>query len=302
MFFLISSARDNTVTLLTMAATLLVIAIALGSILLAIHIGFRAPRREELGTPGDYGLSYQELGIQTLQGKRLFAWWLPAEIPGSSTMILLHGWGGNAELMLPLAIPLHNAGMNVLLLDARNHGRSDSASFSSLPRFSEDVSSAINWVKTHGEKPLNKIGLLGHSVGAGAVLLEASRRDDVSAVISISAFAHPEWMMRRYLRRFWIPQFVITWINRYVEWVIRHRFDDIAPMNTAEKVKCPILLVHGKMDETVPISDTLAIKNNCGNYAIDTLLVDDAGHDSTDKIERHAEYLINFLRKAEFVS
>ena len=268
-----------------MAATLLVIAIALGSILLAIHIGFRAPRREEVGTPGDYGMSYQELGIHTLQGKRLFAWWLPAEISGSSTMILLHGWGGNAELMLPLAIPLHNAGMNVLLLDARNHGQSDSASFSSLPRFSEDLSTAINWVKTHGENPLNKIGLLGHSVGAGAVLLEASRRDDVSAVISISAFAHPEWMMRRYLRRFWIPEFVITW-----------------PMNTAGKVKCPVLLVHGKMDETVPISDTLAIKDNCGNSAIDTLLVDDAGHDSTDKIEHHAEYLVNFLRKAEFVS
>ena len=109
-------------------------------------------------------------------------------------------------------------------------------------------------------------------------------------------------MMRRYLRRFWIPEFVITWINRYAEWVIRHRFDDIAPMNTAGKVKCPILLVHGKMDETVPISDTLAIIHNCGNYAIDTLLVDDAGHDSTDKIELHAEYLVNFLRKAKFVS
>jgi pimeloyl-ACP methyl ester carboxylesterase len=279
--------------------TLLVTAATLSSILLAIHIGFRAPRRREKGSPADFGLAYCEVSIRTLEGKRLYAWWLPASSI-SPTIILLHGWGGNAEYMLPLAVPFRNAGLNVLLLDARNHGRSDTASFSSLPRFAEDVGSAINWVKTQNQEQQNTIALLGHSVGAGAVLLEASRRDDISAVISVSAFAHPEWMMRRYLRRFWMPKLATTWVLRYVEWIIQHRYEEIAPMNTVCKVKCPILLVHGKTDEIVPVADALAIQKNCKVNAIDLLLIDDAGHESVEKVEQHGYQMVDFLEKVGF--
>ncbi len=34
------------------------------------------------------------------------------------------------------------------------------------------------------------LAVMGHSVGAGAALLTATRRTDVRAVISLSAFAH----------------------------------------------------------------------------------------------------------------
>ena len=280
---------------------LLVIAAAFSSILMVIHIGFRAPRRREKGSPADFGLTYREICIRTFEGKRLYAWWLWASSI-SPTIILIHGWGGNAEYMLPLAVPFQNAGLNVLLLDARNHGRSDTASFSSLPRFAEDVSSAISWVKMQNEEQGGTIALLGHSVGAGAVLYEASRRDDISAVISVSAFAHPEWMMRRYLRRFWIPKLVTTWVLRYVEWIIRHRLEEIAPMNTACKVKCPILLVHGKRDETVPVSDALAIQKRCNEVEIDLLLIEGAGHGSTEKVEHHGYQMVDFLKKHGIVS
>ncbi len=280
----------------TIVITLLVTAVVLSAALLIIHIGFRAPRRKEKGSPADFGLAYNEISIRTPEGKRLFAWWLPVSSI-SPTIILLHGWGGNAEFMLPLAIPFQNAGLNVLLLDARNHGRSDSASFSSLPRFAEDVGSAINWVKTQNEVQQDTIALLGHSVGAGAVLLEASRRNDVSAVISVSAFAHPEWMMRRYLRRLWMPNLAIAWVLRYVEWIIQHRYEEIAPMNTVCKVKCPILLVHGKVDEIVPVADALAIQNNCKLNTIDLLLIDDAGHESVEKVEHHGYQMVDFLKK-----
>jgi len=280
----------------TIVLTLLVIAVVLSAVLLIIHIGFRAPRRIEKGSPADFGLAYSEISIRTPEGKRLFAWWLPASSI-SPTIILLHGWGGNAELMLPLAVPFRNAGLNVLLLDARNHGRSDSASFSSLPRFAEDVGSAINWVKAQNEEPQNTIALLGHSIGAGAVLYEASRRDDISAVISVSAFAHPERMMRRYLQRVWMPKFAAAWVLRYVEWIIQHRYEDIAPMNTVCKVRCPILLVHGKVDEIVPVADALAIQNNCKLNTIDLLLIDDAGHESVEKVEQHGYQMVAFLKK-----
>lgn len=282
-------------------ASFLAATATLSSFALAVHIGFRAPRRVERGTPAEFGLPYREVSVRTSGGKRLFAWWVPATASGP-TMILMHGWGGNAELMLPLAVPFHTAGFNVLLLDARNHGRSDSASFSSLPRFAEDIASAINWVKTHSPASADRIVLLGHSVGAGAALLEASRRNDISAVISVSAFAHPEWMMRRYLARLGVPRFLATWVIRYVEFIIGHRYDDIAPINTACQVTCPVLLVHGKADKTVPVTDAIAIHDNCNGNCPELILIDAVGHDSAETVHEHVHELLAFLRCAGMIS
>lgn len=280
---------------------LLVVIAIIAVALLAVHIGFRAPRRIEQGSPADYGLSYEEAFIRTVGGKQLFAWWLPVA-ESAPAIILLHGWGGNAGMMLPLALLLHRAGLNVLLLDARNHGRSDSASFSSLPRFAEDAGVAVEWVRRHGRDRVKRVVLLGHSVGAGAVLLEASRRNDISAVISISAFAHPEWMMRRYLDRLRVPDFCKPWILHYVEWVIGYRFDDIAPMNTVCHVHCPVLLVHGNADKTVPVSDAWAIHDNCHENRPELVLIENGEHDSVEDIERHGDLLVDFLRRAGIVN
>jgi len=267
--------------------------------LVMIHLGFRVPRNLEKTDPGRLGLAFQTVSIPTVSQKQLFGWLLP--IPGAtSTMVILHGWGGNAEQMLPMALPFHRAGMNVLLVDARNHGRSDRDGFSSLPRFAEDVEKVIEWLKHTYPEYSRKIALLGHSVGGGAVLLVASKRSDIDAVISISAFAHPKWMMQRFLTRQHIPAFLITFVICYVEWVIGYRYEEIAPINTVCHIKCPVLLVHGKADLTVPVEDALIIKRECQRSNIRLLTVENAGHESVEKIKTHKKEVLEFLRNSGF--
>ncbi len=273
----------------------------LGLFFLAVHIGFRAPRIAEKGNPGDFGLKYRQVNIPAASGVNLFAWQINASATtGVPAIIILHGWGANSEIMLPLAQPFHSAGMNVLLVDARNHGRSGHDGYSSMPKFAEDVGHAADWLRAQPETHNSKIALLGHSVGAAAVLLAASRRSDVDAVISISSFAHPEWLMRRQLQRAYLPNSLITLVLRYVEKVIGHRFDDIAPMNTLCEVKCPVLLVHGTEDKTIPVSDFRAIESNCEGRKYKVLLIPGAGHGSIDKVEDHSDDLIRFLKYAGF--
>ena len=101
--------------------------------------------------------------------------------------------------------------------------------------------------------------------------------------------------MRRYLERLHLPPPLLNGILRYVEWVIGHRFEQIAPLNTLGKINCPVLLVHGMADNTVPVSDAEALSRAAD---IELLLVDDAGHDSVDKIEEHGDQLIHFLLQA----
>ncbi len=256
-----------------------------------IHLAFRAPRVVERGTPADLGLDYRSLRIPTARGRRLFAWLLEAD-PTAPTVVVMHGWGANAELMLPLAAPFRRAGYNVLLPDARGHGQSDADTFSSLPRFAEDVEAAVRWLEVDARGVPTPVILVGHSVGAGACLLAASRNRRVAAVISIAAFGHPRWMMRRYLERLRVPPWLHPPINGYVQAVIGHRFDAIAPIETITRIEAPVLLVHGEADRTVPAADAEAL---AGRGDRPLLRIPGAGHESVEQVEGHAPRLLAFL-------
>ena len=139
-----------------------------------VHLGFRARRVRETGTPAGYGFAFETVRIPTVRGRHLYGWLLPAP-DAARTVVVLHGWGSNAEQMLPIAAPLRRAGLNVLLVDARNHGGSDSDTFSSLPRFAEDLGQAITWLKRHHPGRAEQVAVVGHSVGAGAALAPQGR-------------------------------------------------------------------------------------------------------------------------------
>lgn len=194
--------------------------------------------------------------VPTVRGRQLHAWWWPQQQAGKGACaVLMHGWGGNASNLMSAAQHLHAQGWHVLLPDARSHGLSDGDDYSSLPRFAEDIDAALAWLAT--QVPTDTAAprlLMGHSLGAAACILSASRRCDVSAVVSISAFAHPEQVMRRWLGRYRLPFWPLGWaVNRYIEHVIGHRFNDIAPISRLQHVHCPVLLVHGTNDDVVPM-------------------------------------------------
>jgi pimeloyl-ACP methyl ester carboxylesterase len=201
-------------------------------------------------------------------------------------------------MMLPLAGPLHAAGYAVLLFDARNHGRSDDEDFSSLPRFAEDLEHAVDWLCRRDEVDAGRIAVLGHSVGAGAALLLASRRPDLAAVVSLSAFAHPSAMMRRWLKARRIPYWPLgAYILHYVQRVIGRRFDDIAPSRTIRGVHCPVLLAHGLEDDLVPVSEAQEIYARRRDERVRLLLMP-GSHDEYREVDRHIGAVIGFLDRA----
>ncbi len=273
--------------------TLVILSGLLLTAIVVLHLVFKAPRLQTNRTPRHYGMDYQTHIIPTEKGKSLSSWFIQNN-PTAPTLVILHGWGGNAALMLPLALPFYLHGFNIVLFDARNHGHSDSDTYSSMPRFAEDLHHIIAWTK---QRTSESILLLGHSVGAAAVLLEASRRKDISAVISIATFAHPQWLMRRYLQKFHLPRVIIRVILRYIEWVIGYRFAAIAPLHTLCRIPCPVLLVHGTRDNTIPVSDAHILKKQCPDSSVELLLIEGADHDSVEMVEQYGTLLLNFLER-----
>lgn len=278
----------------------LVVAIVGGLVLARqlLHRSLAPARLRDTASPADLGLACSEVRIPTANARSLFAWHVPAAGPGAQPAVaVVHGWGGSAGTMLPLVPALHAAGYSVLLFDARCHGRSDDDSFASLPRFAEDCTAAVAWLRARADVDGAAIGLVGHSVGAGAVLLAAARDPRIAAVVSIAAFRHPEDMMRRWFRWRRIPQRVPgTLILRYIEHVIGHRFDEIAPINTIRLVRCPVLLVHGADDDTVPVDDARDILA-AGGAGVSLQIVE-GSHDDYADLSRELPPLIDFLRSA----
>ena len=270
------------------------VAAAWGGVNLAIRRGLAAARVVEQATPE--GLPWREVTVPGPSGKQLFGWFIPAG-EGAPALVVMHGWGGNAEMMLPLAVPLHAAGFALLLLDARCHGRSADDSFASLPRFAEDIEAGLGWLAAQPEVDGGRLGIIGHSVGAGAALLVASRRPEVGAVVSLAAFAHPALMMRRWLASKNIPHWPVgAYILAYVQRVIGYRFDDIAPCRTIARVSCPVLLVHGQDDAMVPADEARQIHAAAVGDAVE-LLVIPGSHDDYGDIGRQIGRLTDFLQR-----
>jgi dipeptidyl aminopeptidase/acylaminoacyl peptidase len=274
--------------------TVPLLAAAWGGANLAIRRGLAPERVIEQTTPD--GLPWREEMVPGANGKQLFGWFIPAG-ERAPALVVMHGWGGNAEMMLPLAAPLHAGGFALLLLDARCHGRSTDDSFASLPRFAEDIEAGLDWLAGQPEVDGGRLGIIGHSVGAGAALLVAARRPGLGAVVSLAAFAHPALMMRRWLTSKNIPHWPVgAYILGYVQRVIGYRFDDIAPCRTIARVSCPVLLVHGQDDATVPADEARQIHAAAVGDAVELLLIP-GSHDDYGDIGRQIGRLIAFLQR-----
>lgn len=270
-----------------------------------LHRGL-APEASTAGpTPADLGLDAREVWLPGPQGARLFAWYLPAPAPATTdtatttapapAVVLLHGWGGNASTLLSAAQALHAAGHAVLLPESRNHGRSSRTGHSSLPRFADDLDAALDWLAAQPGVDPQRLAALGHSVGAAAVLLVASRRPGLAAAVSVSAFAHPEWVMRRWLAQRRVPYWPLGWlVNRYVESVIGARFDRIAPLATLPRARCPVLLIHGVQDSTVPLADARQLLQHKGS-APASLLELEGTHEGFAEPAQATQAVLDFL-------
>jgi pimeloyl-ACP methyl ester carboxylesterase len=248
------------------------------------------PQREQPHTPAGLGLPEIPITLSSVTGVDLHAWFIPVN-GRAPAVVVLHGWGANASLMLPLAPHLHRAGLHALFLDARNHGQSEHDDFVSMPRFAEDLEVALEWLGDLDD--VSNIGVIGHSVGAGAALLVGSRRHDIGAIVSVSAFAHPGEIMASGPPLNRMPSPVRQGVLRTMERTIGARFDDIAPRSTVGRVESPLLLVHGEDDPIVPVSNLHELAALAPQAR--TLIVPGADHGSLEAFEPHVGTILGFL-------
>lgn len=211
-----------------------------------------------------------------------------SNISSDTTMVLLHGWGQNIEMMKPVGDAFLDN--DIIIVDLPGYGKSEE------PPFAYDVDDYVSVIKQLlDELKVKKPILIGHSFGGKISLLYASKYDVEKLVLLASPFKQE--IKKLSLKTKVLKQLKkVPGLNKFEEFAKRHIGSDdyrnASPLmrkilvNTVnlditeevKKIKCPTIIIWGTLDEAVDVSRAyeleeliedagVVIYENCTHYA-----------------------------------
>ena len=253
----------------------------------------RAYRIPVSGHPTELGLKFEDAAFPSRKDRvPLRGWYLPA--PGDSRCIIFlqgqeHHRNSPGIRALQLAGDLVKEGYSALLFDFRGRGESGGHRDSAGDREQWDALGAMDYVVGRGI-PLERIGLLGFSLGAAVALLVAAREPRIAAVVADSAWLDSLEELRRvpFLQTYlpaWFA-FPITLVGRIC---FGADFSKVRPIKVVGKIPRPIFFIHGGQDHVIPFQETRQLYLASGNTEDRVWIVPEAGHVSSYR-RQPAEY------------
>jgi len=145
-----------------------------------------------VGTPGDFGLKYEDVYFEAADGVRLHGWWVPKA--GAPVLVWFHGNAGNISHRLENIKLLHDrVGVQVFIFDYREYGRSQGR-ISREGTFL-DAAAAYRYVAETRGMPPQEIILFGRSLGT-ALATDLAIQKPCRGLILESAFTNSSEMAR----------------------------------------------------------------------------------------------------------
>jgi hypothetical protein len=175
--------------------------------------------------------------------------------------------------------------MDVLVYDYPQYGHSSSTSASQANVFAS-IDAVFEACLEHGWTQ-SRIFLMGHSLGSVPTVYRASQPGcRVSGVVLLAPIASGARVVLQGAR------YVPRWTLKYVDWVLFDNVDRICD------VACPIAIVHGKTDDTVPVAHTELLKQRISVASQYPTLFLDAGHNElVDVCSRDLLKITEYIRK-----
>lgn len=199
-----------------------------------IFVRFRTPKDHRYRFPGEL----EEVHLTTEDGAELHALHFKAQEP-RGVVLYFHGNTGSLRRWGKRAPRFTRAGYDVLMPDYRGYGKSRG-------RLSEEalMDDAQRWYQRLLQRwPQDHVVIYGRSLGSGmAVPLAAANRP--RALVLESPFSTLADAAAHYL-----PVLPYRWLLRYP-----FRND-----RAIQRVKCPIMILHGRRDNVVPYTSALKL-------------------------------------------
>ena len=204
------------------------------------------PEADVTGNPGDVGLQYEDVELETSDGLKLHGWFLPAPSgfynKRTQTWLWFHGNGGNVGTRVgQLERAHHELGVHQFIFDYRGYGRSEGKPTERGTY--ADARAALSYLRSRPELDQERIVYFGHSLGA-AVCIELALDNPPYGMALINPFSSIKDMAALALS---VP-FAGLFVRRHYNSVQR-----------ISRVHAPLLVIHSELDEIVPYEQGLKL-------------------------------------------
>ena len=221
----------------------------------------------------------EDWGLAAKDGRHLAGTHFLPEKSGHCWAILVHGYGRDQRYAGDYAAEYLARGYHVLTPDLCASGKSEGQFITMGVRESEEI--ALWTKKVRNYDPEARIVLHGVSMGAATVLMSAAREDTVNivAVIEDCGYTSAYKMFSDQLGViFGLPPFPIMSFVDVVSGIkTGARLSEAAPIDAMNRLKVPVLFIHGEKDRLVPIHMMEEMYTACPTMKA-KLVVDGAGH------------------------
>jgi alpha-beta hydrolase superfamily lysophospholipase len=229
--------------------------------------------------PADYDLSYEEVAFPSRDGLTLRGWFIPAEKP-QGTIVFCHGHGGSMDPDIEYAPAFHDSGYNVLMFDFRGHSRSEGQRVSMGYYERLDLLGAVDYLRSRG---IDRVGVLGFSMGGVVAISTASQSEAIRAVISDGAFARLSSAIASGARERGLPGWVSPLIICLASLRLGAWLPKADPIRWVDKIAPKALfIIHGGLDPYVSLAEVQELYAKASEPK-ELWVVPEASHRMVDK-------------------
>lgn len=224
-------------------------------------LGVNIPRPANHADPGSQGLIFQTRTFQGRHGICLEAWHIPHP-KAKGLVLLLHGYAACKANLLREARAFHDLGYATILLDMRGSGGSEGNQTTIGVYEADDLAAVIRSVQA--DDPEQPLILYGQSMGSVAILRAISENQvQAKAVIVECPFDRLLSTVENRFSAMGMPAFPFAQL--LVFWGgVQNDFNGFKhnPVEYAQAIHCPVLLMHGENDPRVTAAQAQAVFEN----------------------------------------
>jgi len=195
----------------------------------------------------DWSYEHASIGVYT-----------PVVVPMDAPQVLLvHGWGGHAGQLLPLAKAVAASGFTPVLVEMPAHGRS-SGTVSNLPQFARAIDYVVARLIQQGETIK---AVVAHSLGANALAYAASRGLPVERLVLMAPPASPHEFTRYFAQVFGLSERTRAAMQRLIEAREAILMPLLEPAAVGPRIAQRTLVVHDREDRVNRFEDGVAFRD-----------------------------------------
>ncbi len=235
--------------------------VALAGVLLYLAFGavlavkLTEPERHQVSTAA-LTIEREDVTVSARDGLKLAGWFFP-EARSTRALVMVHGRNGCRSCEFDgnfpnLALQLHAAGYNILMIDLRGHGQSEGTHLTFGEEERWDVLGAVDWLHARG---FTQIGVLGVSLGAASTVRAASEPDGgqaIRAMVLDSCFADFDQLLEHgFTRETGYPTWVLPGGLLMTRLLLHVNLENARPARELAHTTAPVLLIYSAQDQYI---------------------------------------------------